>query len=415
MTRDKSFYMYAWVLSPMVYFFAFGYTEIPNQIIFSYIICLGMLGLFLVYSNSLTAVGIGPLISFILSYYLAFYIVSFWELFPGTTIEHGKFELLNLFNAMTAYLIGRNYRPEQLFARYHQLGVLIIFVTVMQLIFDPQVSRYGYGLQLMLCLPVALMINRYLIVVFGIAVLLASVHKTPIGGAIIGLLVTLFFMWKKPVQHIELSASYLKRGKVRHKTAPLASVYILLALLISGGAVLFFSEQVVSTISRFIPGESLNVLGFTIRSAGVDYNREYVNDATLILFSEYFLKGIGYMNFYAWTGLDAGIFYTTNLDRDIFGVNLHNSYATWALEGGVLVLVTVILLFYSTAKKLMVLLASGPYRDFGILAVAWVASLLLYCAYHQGHMTMQFWSVVGLIFGFYSQSLSERRGLGRLA
>src|SRR5690606_6711377 len=64
--------------------------------------------------------------------------------------------------------------------------------------------------------------------------------------------------------------------------------------------------------------------------------------------------GIGYMNFYAWYGMVTGYHAEGRTGAAIEGVNLHNSYMTWALEGGLPVCIVVGIMLWRTHRRVQV-------------------------------------------------------------
>src|SRR5215831_9516689 len=151
----RNVFLYSWLSSPLVFFFAYTYSDAPNQIFWGYTLTLFFLAASLVTSGQVLVSGISELLALIAMYFLAFYVVSFWEEFPGTTIEYGKFELIYIIVAINSFVIGRNLPQGKVISLQSALALILILITIAQMALDSDQIRYGYGLQLMLCLPAA--------------------------------------------------------------------------------------------------------------------------------------------------------------------------------------------------------------------------------------------------------------------
>lgn len=390
-----------WFLSHLVFVYAFTYSEFPNQIHWIYTIGLFGLGC-LLWPRRLTDRGFRELALLVVLYFAAFAIVSFWEQFPGTSVEHGKFELIHIAVAFNAYLLGRALPPERILKMHVVLGIVLMLYAVAQMVFGADVSRYGYGQQLMLCLPAALILGRHNLAIVGILIMMASAHKTPLGSAIVAIAFT--FWWLH-------GASWLRNrraGRVRRwkrERVLLFPIKVIAVIVVAVVVGLVFTERIALTVARFLPEDTYIDFGsFSVVGEGEDRERLYVSEASRSLLPDYFIQGMGFMNFYAWTGRDRDSSRVTRLGREETGVNLHNSYMTWALEGGLLVVSAVLLMFYRTHLRIRNLLAVPAFRQVGILAVSWAAALLLLGTAHQLHAIVQLWGTIGLIFGMSEQT-----------
>jgi len=389
----RNVFLYSWVATPLVFFFAYTYSEAPNQIFFAYALLLFSLAISLSISNQLVASGIGELLALIAGYFLAFYVVSFWEEFPGTTIEYGKFELIYIIVAINSFLIGRNLLQDKVVSLQSYLAVILVLITIAQMALDSEQKRYGYGLQLMLCLPAAMLFRQYVIVVIGILVMLASLHKTSLVAALLSLVVIALFSKKRTVKpdNAFINASIL-------------ALSIVIGLIVAA----VFLQEILPTVARFLPEGSITIMDVNVESEGFDPAREYVTLRTLMLLPEYFVRGMGFMNFYIWSGPEVGEYEVNRFGQVVIGVNIHNSYMTWLLEGGLLVSFAVIILLYRTLKKALLLYSNDSSSPIGVVIISWCVAILVSAAFHQLHSSIQFWGTIGITFGYYAQFFHER-------
>jgi hypothetical protein len=400
-------FLYFWIASTLVSFFASTYSEFPNQIHWAYNASVFGMALVLLANRTFTLSGMREMLSLIFFYFSAFYVVSFWELFPGTTIEHGKFELINIIIAICGFIVGRNYEQRDMMMAYTYLAFVILLITALQLALDEEQIRYGYGIQLMLCLPAALLLKKYLLISCGLVFMLASHHKTPLVATV--LVLTIVYLCSRngkdniSVPSFEDEASSKKLKQEPYLDASMAILSVIIGLVIF--AINF--DEILLTVARFLPEGSFNILGVTVEAEEVDASREYLVLNTVLLLPDYFIQGMGYMNFYVWSGPDTGV-YLSRLDREVAGTNIHNSYMTWALEGGILVMSVVVLMVYRTARQIWRILTSKSSRAVGLLLLSSFTALMFTAAFHQVHSTMQFWASIGLIFG-YAEQLPKRR------
>jgi hypothetical protein len=385
--------LYSWLLSPLVFFFAYTYSDAPNQIFWGYTLTLFGLVASLVISRQVFASGIGELLALITMYFMAFYMVSFWEEFPGTTIEYGKFELIYIIVAINGFVIGRNLPQNKVVTLQSALAVILILITIAQMALDSDQIRYGYGLQLMLCLPAAMVLRQYLIVVIGLIIMLASFHKTSLVSALLSLTVITL-----------LSKEHTLRPHVKFINASIIILSIVVGLTVAA----FYLQEILYTVSRFLPEGSVALMDVKVDADGVDPAREYVTLSTLMLLPEYFIRGMGFMNFYIWSGAEVGEYDVNRFGQVIVGVNIHNSYMTWLLEGGLLVSGVVVVMLYRTIKKAFALYSYESSSLIGVVVLSWCVAVLASAAFHQLHSSIQLWGTIGMIFGYHAQFFHER-------
>lgn len=395
----KNLFLALWAASHLVYFYAFVYSDMPNQIHFAFtglVFLVGMVGLIRYSPFGLGASQRGgmALMGLVLLYIASLWVVSLWEMFPGTAAPYFKFEMIHLAVAANAYLVGRIATQRQLLTTHAVLGLALMVVTVAQILTDPDQPRYGYGIQTMLCVSAMLMLGWRWMTAAGLLVILASMHKTTLGCALLGVLVIL---WKADIP-AQKGNRYVR-----------AILQPLLATVIVGCAVVYLMPYMGSTLERLLP-EDMYFNGLVGERS--DPQREYIHNLSVSLLPEHWISGMGYMNFFALTESEATVIY--QIDRfgeSTYGTNLHNSYMTWALEGGLLVCSIVALIFWRAGGRLRFIWNDD--RNMGVLLAAWCAAALLFGWFHQLHSSVQFWSILGIIFGYRDQ-LAARHRLARL-
>ena len=403
----RQVFLYMWLAATLVYFVASTYSDYPNQFHWVYNCSIFIFSLMLLFQRNLFASGIGELLLIIFLYFFAFYLVSFWERFPGTTVEHGIFELINILIAIAAFMVGRNFDEEEIIKAYARLGWVIVIITALQLALDEDQIRYGYGIQLMLCLPAAVLLRQYVLISCGIVIMLASFHKTTLVAAILSLAVAYLLKANRTtfLSNVTENSSHYSLASKRDPF--LEGAVLIFAIVVGIGVTAYYVNEVLWTIARFMPEGSFSVLGVTMDAEEVDPSREFVTASALTLLGDYFPQGMGYMNFYVLSGPEAGV-YLNRLEREVSGVNIHNSYLTWSLEGGILVASAVIVGAYRAAHKISFIKDNTRLGNIGVLFLSWCVALCFTAAFHQVHSTMQFWSTIGIIFGFYAQLWNER-------
>lgn len=368
-------YMLLCLGSALTYWYAYGYSPAPTQIYWVYtaLVFMFAVGGFTAHTPIALLLGkrdraLWELTFLIGLYFSAFYVVSFWEHFPGTTTRYGLFEIINILVAMNFFVLARACDSTTVLRGLSWLAIALVGLTIVQLMLDDTVTRYGHGQQLMLSLPAAYLLGRRWLVTFGLLVMLASQHRAPLAGAMLAVAVAAF--WGRP-------------WSARRTWFSLAASVTLFAIGI--GVALVLAEDTHATLARLLYEEE----GVT---------RVFITGRSLGLLQEHFPVGIGYMNFLMLTGYEIDHTIITRFGDEVVGVNLHNSYMTWMLEGGLLVTVVVLYILYRAWVRVRVALDDD--RNMGVLFVAWATALLFLGAFHQLHSTMQFWGTLGFIFGF---------------
>jgi hypothetical protein len=274
------------------------------------------LALLLAVATAIRVDGLAGALFPVLAYFSYLAVTSLWASYPEVTLTWVAIDSIELPVVALFYLWALNSPPRQLCWSMVALAYLCIPITVVLHVVDPEAERFGYralGILPML-VPFCWMLwrrERSVVAVLGIAsilaMLLVSRSRTPLGAAVVGLLLC---VWSTSTSRRE----FLRRGLLAS-----AGVTVLAGLLF---ALPITRALMASTVSRLT---YLDVdLGDTmIEAEAVDEVRWNVFFNGLALWWEHQPLGMGYMNFMAWFEVNFGN-----------AMPLHNSLQTWALEGG---------------------------------------------------------------------------------
>lgn len=357
----------------LIHVYAYGYSGYPNQIFWLYSLAFFFYSSSFLTSKPLLAEAIKLVLVHWL-YILAFYIVSFWELIPGTTMRHLPFQSLDWLILVSFFVVGY-YSPLKKYIDINiALGYIIIAYTIVQITIFPDLTRFGYGVQSMLLLPLFFAYRKYVIANLLLISMLASNHLTPLVSGVFGVLTFTMIMHK---------GNFIK---LILKNIKLAMPIFISALIF----VPILWDQISSTINRIsISGVSLS---------GDDWVREYIILNSIELLKQTTLMGIGYMNFYAFSGHDTEYSFEERTGAIVEGFNLHNSFMTWGLEGGILVILAIILLGYLTIIRIKAIYNLD--KCYGAYLFSVLSCFFIFGIAHQLHMAIQFWIYIGFIWGY---------------
>jgi hypothetical protein len=186
--RLSTVFAVLWIGLFACHVYAYSYSSSPNQVFWTYALLFAALGATVV-ARSKTALGAaGKLVALHAVYLLAFTIVSFWELIPGTTARHLPFISLDWAVALGGVVVGYRLRPLQVVRVLIILAWLVVGYTIGQWIFTPHVTRFGYGALSMLLLVVLVAYDRVMATLFLGLAMAGSNHVTPLTAGVAGVL-----------------------------------------------------------------------------------------------------------------------------------------------------------------------------------------------------------------------------------
>ena len=163
----------------------------------------------------------------------------------------------------------------------------------------------------------------------------------------------------------------------------------MIIILILGASTTIAPKYIIKTIERF-ENASLNQ---------DDTNRGKIALYSYQLLMEYFPFGIGLGGF---SYLSSDVIPYTIMDARgnlSSGANLHNSYMTWALEGGWSIMSIVLILFVSLFKIIHLFISHNESKTLGIVILIWAFSGMFFAFFHQWHNTWSFLFLFGYTFG----------------
>lgn len=91
------------------------------------------------------------------------------------------------------------------------------------------------------------------------------------------------------------------------------------------------------------------------------------------------------------------------------GMSLHNTFMHVSLEGGLLALVVIGILYWKLAAQVRRLFSQRPSRGAAIIITVWVLVGIIYGLFNQFHATRYFFGIFGFAFGCYERYI--RRGM----
>jgi hypothetical protein len=356
--------------------YAFKYSPYPNQIFWLYVLlfCLTTYGTF--HRSRIAYEECRKIVLVFALYICAFYVVSFWELIPGVSIRALPTYSLNGMLLVAGFAVGHRLSRNQLFQSFEIIAWLVVFFTVGQWVLEPSTSRFGDNPTAMVVLPFVVASRKSLVSVCLVVTLLGSQSLTSTIASLLGVITYVWLFYRGDIfrfvhLNLKLIVSFLTIGTV--------------------GAYLA-KDYVYNSLERF--------------QTHYDPARNFITENSKQMLMDSNGIGIGYMNFYGWTSLSGRFRDVGRTGVVINGVNLHNSFMTWALEGGVLVCLSVVLMFVLTFRRIR--LVSAFDQSLGALFLSWCTAFGIYALYHQTHSLMQFWLCIGLIWGWSAKLRSIR-------
>lgn len=375
-----------------IHYISYNYTIFPNQIFYLYIGSFLIISFFSKRRSGLLR-NFFTLFLFFIAYIICFFVVGVWEYFPGTTNKNIKFQCLNILIIYIFFTIGYSFTFDKLYKSLYKVSVLYIIIFIASYLIDKNTTRLGYAPVIGLFLPFLWSEKNYLIIFL---VGLTSVSSNSISVVIIFFSSTFFYLL---LNYKECLLGCKKWNFSVFQWMKFCGKKIFSIALILFISLNFFYQRIINTFDRF-----LNVI-YDVHSG--DHVRAYLNSEAVMLLQESKFLGIGYMNFYEYSKIDPrfqsfleSVGATTNQ-----GVNLHNSYMTWSLEGGVLVIAAVTLILGYSCYNLATIYKIN--NRWGAVLGSSFFSLLVFGLMHQVHMTPEFWGAIGLIAGFSSSLKSD--------
>jgi hypothetical protein len=374
--KSRSALPLMWACLWVIHVYSYNFSSFANQIFYLYTAALALFGV--VWLNSKRAFSaLFRLVAVFLLHVSSFLVVSSWELIPGTTLRHLPFYFLNVLLLVASFPLGCRLDRENQLRVFESLAWAVVVWTAVQIFLWPELTRFGYGPLSMVLLPILVALRRPAPAAALFTMMLFSNHVTPLVAGSVAISVSVFL-------------AYEIRSRRFFKN--LATTVIGMVTL---GLMLFplMQPYLESTFKR--------IMAVNFGLIGTDVTRSYIVDRSWELLTASNGLGIGYMNFYAWSGIDSGYVYETDSGHTVEGFNLHNSFMTWGLEGGVLVILTLVFFFLFFLRRVRYIYSRD--RQYGSAIYGVLAAFFVFALSHQLHMAPQFWAVIGLVSGYAHQ------------
>jgi O-antigen ligase len=275
----------------------------------------------------------------LLLYFFYLFLTAFWAESPMTTIWFVSIESIFIFIFILFYLLSLNFSLTHLIDFFVELIPPATIIFIISHALDPEATRMGYNV--LPFLPfLSLFVTWRLLGVFSVwniilltaclLMLVMGMSRTPLIGAAVAIILT--------------GISVAKRWTARLK---LAGIFIAVGLILSLAIVAFQPIRLYAakTLTRVIY-QDVVIDEQKIEAEEPDIIRLAVFGHALLLYKTNWLFGIGYMNFMPLFGEGYDYSFESPQGKEQVGMSLHNSFQTWALEGGVPCVVIVALLMW---------------------------------------------------------------------
>jgi len=370
-----------------------------NRLI-SYIIIL--ICFFLIYSISKNSLldfikGIHIILPIII-YFLFLLIGSFWALYPKQTIYYITTDLIFVFYSLIFVQFYRLLGADGVHVICRNIVILSLLGTIGQLIFLRDLTRIGAGIPfLAVVIPFIIKDSSlskkksFFLVTSAVCLLLISMSRIVIIVALVNYLLMIFLFEKG----------------FRQKVAEVLKMFFVLGFMVLIVLAFPFTRIfLLKTIIRFTGIDLISGNDFLVVEESDLLRISLFQEATK-LYPSYWFQGMGYMNFMQWFGENFNVTYESfDTKKEIVGSNLHNSFQTWALEGGVFCLFIVLIIFLKFYRVCYKACIKNANKYFSILLISSLTSLLLFAFFHQLHQALVFYMI--LTFGFSLRIKSVR-------
>ncbi len=381
--NKQSLFIFLWAIYSLGVFIAARYTEFPNQAYVIYGVVLTFLAT-LVFRDIVNVTFVQlKWLALPLAYALTFIIVSYF----GIDFEQSiKYQVLYLPLVITidfflAFIIGFKFR-ETTIAKYALIaGGLSTFYLLTEAFLFPSTRMGGLDLDVAMVVPLAVLFGAKPMALAALFVLIASTKKTI---TVVALLAFAGAYWLN------------SRNGAKAAGAVKPSVFATWLRRVAGAVAViavvgYFAQNIQTTYERL-----------TFEGDG-DPMRTAISTVSFDMLEEHFPWGIGLGGFSS--ASQSQINYQTYDARGeiVVGANLHSSYMTWALEGGLPILLIVLALFFFAVRAIWYLQKNDESRMFALVLLIWLLQGMLFGMFHQWHNTHPFWALFGLVFGCYER------------
>jgi hypothetical protein len=132
-----------------------------------------------------------------------------------------------------------------------------------------------------------------------------------------------------------------------------------------------------------------------------DIIRWTIHKDSLSLYKSNWIFGIGYMNFMPWFGDEYNYSKINTRGKEVVGMNLHNTFMTWALEGGIpcVAIIFLILWKYFRILNKRIKQSEDIYERsyYKLLAISMIC-IFIRGLFHQIHQDPLFYIFIGIVY-----------------
>jgi O-antigen ligase len=332
----------------------------------------------------------------VLLYFLYLLSTALWAEYYMTTIWFVSIESIFLLIFALFYLLSLNFSITRVIDFFINLIPAAVIIFIIDYTLDPEAIRIGYYVLPFLPFFSLFTISRLLesfslknifLLTASLLMLLIGMSRTPLLAAAVGIILTGLAVTKRRTTRLKLVAILFAVG------------FILSLAIFAFQPIRLYAGK---TLTRIIYQDVI-IDEQTLEAEEPDIIRWAVFGHALTLFKTNWLFGIGYMNFMPLFGEEFNYSFESPQGKEIVGMSLHNSFQTWALEGGVPCLVIVILLMwkYFSILSRKIRQSKGDtetscYKSFQIAMI----SLLFMGFFHQVQQMPILYILLGTVYAF---------------
>lgn len=356
-----------------------------------FVLCLTA---FLLVNRAIVTRGLYKSSGFLLIYYLYLLLTATWAQYPMNTLFYALTETIYIFIFILFYLLSKNLIPSRIIDFFVNLVPPAAIIFIISYLLYPQAIRIGWHVLLLLPLIMCFCFYRLFQSFSGRYVFIVSVC----------LLMLLFGKARMPlvISVLEFALIFFVTVTSWKMRLKLLAVSVGICIIT---AVIIYSVQplrlnAANTIARMIY-QDVEIGNDVGKAEAPDLVRWAIYYEAVRLYKTNWLFGIGYMNFMPWFGDEYHYSQKDASGNEEEGMNLHNTFQTWALEGGVPCLFISGLLiwkYFSILKKRIMLSKNNYEKIYYKLYVIAMICTLLNGLFHQIHQTPSLFILLGLVY-----------------
>ena len=354
----------------------------------------------LLLDGALKTRGLAKSMGLIVLYFLYLLLTATWATYPAITIWYVSAESIFIAIFALFYLLSVNCTPDQIVSFFVWLVPPAILVDLITYITNPDASRLGaYVLVLLpfvllfctLRLLQSLSVRNLISVTACMVMLVIGMSRSPLLIAGLGVLLMFVTIAKRRRTRVRIVGGFLII------TAIAATAILTVPELRINAAKTFvrITDQEVIVGDEMIPAEHPDYLRWTIYADAVS------------LYRTNWLFGIGYMNFMPWFGETYSFSLENTRGKETVGMNLHNVYQTWALEGGLpclIIVAAVLWKYFRILRRRIRQSKNDREKAYYKLFVVGMICLLVQGLFLQIHQTPVLFMLLGIVYALDESS-----------